>query len=983
MSFSSVLPEDEDFFRVPPVADEVGGLRRRTYTTSVVRTSFSRGTKQTPPKDDTIFAVKDDENFSVFAKGRDYEPAYVTHEYTDQEKETLNAYESCDYLPSHSHIFKHWIKRQMISEWDERLAEGWAYCAGYSMLFSIFSAAIVVLWRPSAGGSGMPEVTGFLNGTRVRGIFSVRTLIAKFLSCVTAIGCGMPIGPEGPMIHMGAIIGAGLSQLSGHLNKVKLTFFERFRNPEDKRNFITAGVAAGVSAAFGAPVGGLLFCMEEVSTFWTKTLAWQIFFCCIISTSTSDIFNSAFERFQMIGMFGEFRTSRYILFNVDEAVDINILMFIPSVVIGVIGGLLGSLFTILNLKIHRYRKRVLASIKPTWLVRAVRLGEPALIMLIMSSLSVFLPHAFSCIPFTCIKGETGILSEYCVNDTMNKYDSHFVEENIFHTCEVGTYYLDNTTFVYNGTYNELSLLLFSSKDEAMKTLYLRNSHRMFNYGPLFAALVIYFFMVCWAAGTSVAAGILVPMLMIGALYGRIVGLVLVDIFGVHLDEDYLSWMDPGAFALIGSASFFGGVARLAPAITVIMMELTNDLKVLLPVMTAVMVAKWVGDLFTHPFFHALLELKCIPFLNQHPHVQIEDTNVKLDLFAAEDIMAYPVVSFNIVEHVPKIAKVLLDYQHNGFPVIRRNKEGRRVCYGLITRSDLLVILSHKNVMNDGPIEPMDDKSVDIASIGFDEMVKTKKDEEEITTKFLLQFVADDSEYKNYFVDLTPYVNQSAMTIQTKFSLQRAYTLISALGLRHLIVVNNNNEVRGLITRKDLMGHHMVEVLSPILKRKPYFRMNSDAEGNTDNNTGKSIRSLSRRQKSYNNQQSFSDTAPAIVNGNIVSSAAGDNGTITINVIPPPDLTLDSVRIEKAEVKETPKVRFLETDNSSIQEDHPTDLFFEIHNQNEQQTHPSDYDFRPEANNLELTCPTVQLIEMDNHRVEQALPPSDIIITDLC
>uniref|UniRef100_A0A2C9L8U2 Chloride channel protein n=1 Tax=Biomphalaria glabrata TaxID=6526 RepID=A0A2C9L8U2_BIOGL len=274
-----------------------------------------------------------------------------------------------------------------------------------------------------------------------------------------------------------------------------------------------------------------------------------------------------------------------VYFQVDEAVDINILMFIPSVVIGAIGGVLGSLFTIINLKIHRYRKRLLASITSTWLVRIIRLLEPALIMLIMSTFSVFLPMAFSCVPFTCMKGESGILSEYCVNDTLNKYDSHFVEENIFHTCGVGTYYLDNTTFVYNGTYNEF------------------RCHRGRTH----------------SIGTSIPAATDVPadqqtmMKMIGALYGRILGLVLVDIFGVHLDEDYLSWMDPGAFALIGSASFFGGVARLAPAITVIMMELTNDLKVLLPVMTAVMVAKWVGNLFTHPYFHALLELKCIPF----------------------------------------------------------------------------------------------------------------------------------------------------------------------------------------------------------------------------------------------------------------------------------------------------------------------------------------------------------------------------------
>ena len=52
------------------------------------------------------------------------------------------------------------------------------------------------------------------------------------------------------------------------------------------------------------------------------------------------------------------------------------------------------------------------------------------------------------------------------------------------------------------------------------------------------------------------------------------------------------------------------------------MELTNDIRVLLPVMVSVMVAKWVGDFFTHPVFHAHLEMKCIPFLDPEPRVTI-------------------------------------------------------------------------------------------------------------------------------------------------------------------------------------------------------------------------------------------------------------------------------------------------------------------------------------------------------------------------
>ncbi|GFO14219.1 chloride channel protein [Plakobranchus ocellatus] len=883
----SQIEEDTDHVTLRNQFNRDDGLRRRSVRSSL----SSGGVKSASPADDSLFAVQDDDSFSVFAKGRDYEPIFITHQYTEQEKETLGSYESCDYLPSHSHIYKHWIKRQMISnietdrwvmmgligftvgllgfvlhqlierisslKWsttkkfldDGQVAVAWMFCSAYSMAFAIFAAVVIVFWRPSAGGSGLPEVTGFLNGTQVKKIFSVKTLTAKFLSCVSAIGCGMPIGPEGPMIHMGAIVGAGLSQGTSVTLNLKLPFFERFRNPEDRRNFISAGVAAGVSAAFGAPVGGLLFCMEEVSSFWSNTLSWQIFFCCIIATSTSDLFNSSFESFERVGTFGGFRTSRYILFNVYDAVDINILMFIPSVILGVIGGLLGSLFTILNLK------------------------------LVMSSFSVFLPMAFKCIPYTCIPSDTNSISDFCVNDTANKYDSHLREaEESFHTCEEGTQYTEGTTLFNNGTYNELALLLFSSKDEAMKNLYLRNSHRMFNYGPLFVGLIIYFFMVIWSAGTSVAAGILVPMLVIGALYGRILGLVIVDMFGIHLGESYWSWMDPGAFALIGSASFFSGVARLAPAITSIMMELTNDLKVLLPVMSAVVVAKWVGDYLTHPFFHALLELKCIPFLNQQPNVRIKKQNVKLELFTASDIMAFPVVTLNLVEHVPNLAQKLLDHTHNGFPVLKESPSGDLVFCGLITRSELLVILENKDVLKPGPLEPLEDRDLDIAPIGYDAMLRGPVEREQMTKKFLQQFVDRDSFYRDHYIDLTAYMNQSAMSVPCRFSLHRAYTLLTALGLRHLTVVDECNQVKGIITRKDLMGFHMVETLGHIMQTRPYFSSPEEDEVATfpNDRPNKSI-----QDGDQDDEENGNDTASNNVRGRVNPLGIAD---VELNIV---------------------------------------------------------------------------------------------------
>ena len=59
------------------------------------------------------------------------------------------------------------------------------------------------LFRPSAAGSGIPELIGFLNGTFVHHIFNIKTMIAKFLSCALAVSAGLPAGPEGPVIHMG------------------------------------------------------------------------------------------------------------------------------------------------------------------------------------------------------------------------------------------------------------------------------------------------------------------------------------------------------------------------------------------------------------------------------------------------------------------------------------------------------------------------------------------------------------------------------------------------------------------------------------------------------------------------------------------------------------------------------------------------------------------------------------------------------------
>ena len=78
-----------------------------------------------------------------------------------------------------------------------------AYLNGLSL--QVIMAITFQILCPAAGGSGLPELIAYLNGTNVRRIFSLKTYVVKFISCLLAVASGLPVGPEGPMIALGLV----------------------------------------------------------------------------------------------------------------------------------------------------------------------------------------------------------------------------------------------------------------------------------------------------------------------------------------------------------------------------------------------------------------------------------------------------------------------------------------------------------------------------------------------------------------------------------------------------------------------------------------------------------------------------------------------------------------------------------------------------------------------------------------------------------
>ncbi|KAJ8521829.1 hypothetical protein ONZ45_g1532 [Pleurotus djamor] len=213
----------------------------------------------------------------------------------------------------------------------------WFIYVLFAALLSFMASHLVRNLAKYAAGSGISEIKCILAGFIMQGFLGFATFAIKSITLPLVIASGLSVGKEGPSVHVACCIGSLVAGL----------FKRSSRSKGKMRDIITAASAAGVAVAFGSPIGGVLFSIEEMSHSFNIDTLWRSFFCALMATVTLSAMNP-------------FRTGKLVLFQVTYDRDWHFFEIIPYVILGIFGGLYGAFVVKFNLQVAAFRRKYLA-----------------------------------------------------------------------------------------------------------------------------------------------------------------------------------------------------------------------------------------------------------------------------------------------------------------------------------------------------------------------------------------------------------------------------------------------------------------------------------------------------------------------------------------------------------------------------------------------------------------------------------------------
>ena len=221
----------------------------------------------------------------------------------------------------------------------------WSLAFGLSAMLAMVGYFLVRKFAPEAGGSGIPEIEGALE--ELRPVRWWRVIPVKFIGGMGTLGAGMVLGREGPTV-----------QLGGNIGRMVADIF-RMRSGEARHTLLATGAAAGLSAAFNAPLAGILFIIEEMRPQFRYNLISikAVFTGVIMSSIVFRIFN------------GESA-----VIEVGKLINAPVNTLWLYLVLGMIFGVLGPLFNFLVLKTQDMFQRIHGGNITKWVLIGGLLG---------------------------------------------------------------------------------------------------------------------------------------------------------------------------------------------------------------------------------------------------------------------------------------------------------------------------------------------------------------------------------------------------------------------------------------------------------------------------------------------------------------------------------------------------------------------------------------------------------------------------------
>ncbi|KAH7115043.1 chloride channel [Dendryphion nanum] len=564
----------------------------------------------------------------------------------------------------------------------------------FSIVFAACASILVREFSTYAKHSGIAEIKTVLGGFVIRRFLGAWTLLVKTLGLCLAVASGLWLGKEGPLVHVACCCANLFMKLFGSING----------NEARKREVFSAAAASGISVAFGSPIGGVLFSLEQLSYYFPDKTMWQSFVCAMVAAVTLQAFNP-------------FRTGKLVMYQVRYHSGWHDFELVPFVFLGVLGGLYGGFFIKLNMRIAEWRKQ------RTYLKGPVT--EVVLVTFVTALINF---------PIKFMRAQASelvyVLFAECVDLT----------EDTLGLCKAGK---ANTGVV--------ALLIVSAL-----------------LGIVLASITF---------GLQIPAGIILPSMAIGGLYGRAVGLsvqviqqAFPDAFIFGSCEPDVQCVTPGTYAIIGAASALGGATRMTVSIVVIMFELTGALTYVLPIMIAVMVSKWIGDAISpRGIYEAWIHFNGYPYLDNRDDngSTIPDVPAAQVMTRIEDLTVITATGHTI----ESLRQLLSQQSYRGFPVVDSTRDA--LLLGYISRTELAYALS-------SALSPPRNLTP------------------ETEAYFSHQPLSDPTTS----LDLRPWMDQTPITLNAKASFQLTVSMFQKLGLRYVLFVDRGM-MKGLLTKKDV------------------------------------------------------------------------------------------------------------------------------------------------------------------------------------